>query len=67
MQAGGIEPLAPGASLVSTSLPVTTLVSLGTLVTVLGLFVAGEIVVTALGLGAIAVAGVLDILGRRIA
>jgi hypothetical protein len=52
---------------VTTSLPVATLVSLGTLVAVLGLFAAGDIAVTALGLGAIAVAGVLDVLGRRAA
>lgn len=51
----------------STSLPVTTLVSLGSLVTVLGLFAAGNIVVVAVGLVAIAVGGVLDVLGRRAA
>lgn len=49
----------------SASLPVTVLVILGALVAVLGLFAAGNIVVTAVGLLAIAVAGVLDVLGRR--
>jgi hypothetical protein len=51
----------------STSLPVATLVFLGTLVTVLGLFAAGSIVVAAVGLVAIAVAGVLDVVARRAA
>jgi hypothetical protein len=52
---------------VTTSLPVLTLVVLGAIVAVLGLFAAGDIAVTAIGLGAIAVAGVLDVLGRRTA
>lgn len=51
----------------STSLPVAALVVLGSLVAVLGLFAAGSIVVAAVGLAAIAVAGVLDVLGRRAA
>lgn len=45
----------------TTSLPVATLVVLGALVTVLGLFAAGSIVVAGVGLLAIAVAGVLDL------
>ena len=51
----------------STSLPVLALVVLGILVAVLGLFAAGDIAVTAVGLGALAVAGVLDVLDRRTA
>jgi hypothetical protein len=51
----------------TTSLPVAVLVVLGSLITVLGLFAAGSIVVAAVGLVAIALAGVLDVLGRRIA
>lgn len=47
------------------SLPVVTLVFLGALVTVLGLFAAGSIVVAAVGLAAVAFGGVLDVLGRR--
>ena len=57
----------PGVHPVSTSLPVAALVVLGSLVAVLGLFAAGSIVVAAVGLAAIAVAGVLDVLGRRAA
>jgi hypothetical protein len=49
----------------STSLPVLALVTLGSLVAVLGLFAAGEIAVVAVGLVAIAVGGMLDVLGRR--
>jgi hypothetical protein len=49
------------------SLPVAALVVLGSLITVLGLFAAGNIVVAAVGLLAIAVGGVLDVVGRRTA
>jgi hypothetical protein len=49
------------------SLPVAALVVLGSLITVLGLFAAGSIVVAAVGLLAIAVGGVLDVVGRRTA
>lgn len=51
----------------TTSLPVAALVVLGSLIVVLGLFAAGSIVVAAVGLVAIAVAGVFDVLGRRAA
>jgi hypothetical protein len=51
----------------TTSLPVATLVVLGTLIVVLGLFAAGSIAVASVGLVAIATAGVLDVIGRRIA
>jgi hypothetical protein len=50
---------------VSTSLPVLTLVIFGGLIVVLGLFVAGNIVVAAVGLTAILGAGVLDVVDRR--
>jgi hypothetical protein len=49
----------------TTSLPVAALVVLGTLIVILGLFAAGEISVTVVGLVAIAVGGVLDLAGRR--
>ena len=49
----------------TTSLPVVTLVILGALVAVLGLFAAGSIVVAGVGLAAVAFAGVLDVIGRR--
>lgn len=51
----------------NTSLPVAALVVLGSLIAVLGLFAAGSIVVAAVGLVAIAVAGVLDVVIRRTA
>jgi hypothetical protein len=51
----------------TTSLPVAALVVLGSLIAVLGLFAAGSIVVATVGLVAIAVAGVLDLFGRRAA
>jgi hypothetical protein len=47
------------------SLPVTTLNVLGILIAVLGLLVAGNIVVTAVGLGAIAFAGILQLAADR--
>jgi hypothetical protein len=49
----------------STSLPVTALTGLGILIVVLGLFVAGSIELILVGLGAIAVAGVLQVAGTR--
>ncbi len=49
----------------SASLPVMALTFLGILITVLGLFAAGNITVTIVGLAAIAVAGVLQVLGGR--
>lgn len=47
------------------SVPVASLTFLGILIAILGLFVAGEIALTLVGLGAIAVAGVLELAGRR--
>jgi hypothetical protein len=49
----------------SVQLPVTTLTVLGAIVAVLGLFAAGSIVVTAVGLAAIAFAGILAVAGSR--
>lgn len=53
----------------STSLPVMVLTFLGALVAILGLFAAGEILVVGVGLGAIALAGIIGAiergLGRR--
>lgn len=49
----------------STSLPVLVLVFLGALIAVLGIFAAGSIVVSAVGLVAIAFGGVLDVADRR--
>ncbi len=46
-------------------LPVVALTVLGTVVAVLGLFAAGEVAVVALGLGAVAFAGLLAVLGTR--
>lgn len=52
------------------SLPVVTLTVLGAVLAVLGLFAAGEMSVVAMGLGAIAVAGVIGVVekavGRRV-
>ena len=45
--------------------PVAALTFLGILIVVLGLFVAGNLTVVVVGLGAICTAGVLDVLGRR--
>ena len=49
----------------SMSLPVAALTVLGILIVVLGLFAAGSIVVAAVGLAAIAIAGVLQVAGSR--
>ncbi len=46
-------------------LPVTVLTVLGILISVLGLFAAGNLVMVAIGLGAVAFAGVLAVLGTR--
>jgi hypothetical protein len=51
----------------STSAPVATLVILGAVIAVLGLFVAGNILVTALGLAAVFAAGLLEVASARIA
>ena len=47
------------------SLPVVALTVLGILIAVLGLFVAGNLTIVIVGLVAIAVAGVLEVLGRQ--
>lgn len=47
------------------SLPVVSLTLMGIVVAFLGLFAAGNIFVTALGIAAIAFAGVLEVLGSR--
>ena len=62
----GIEPAASRSPVVS-NLAVVALVFLGSLITVLGLFAAGDIVVAAVGLVAVAAGGLLDVLGRRTA
>jgi len=49
----------------STNVPVATLVFLGTLVAVLGLFAAGNIVIVIVGLVAVFLAGVLQVAGSR--
>jgi hypothetical protein len=46
------------------SFPVAALAVLGIIIAVLGLFAAGNIAVTVVGLVAVAVAGLLEILGR---
>ncbi len=54
-----------GAVPMSMSLPVSALVFLGVLIAVLGLFAAGNIVITIVGLVAVFGAGVLQIAGAR--
>ena len=49
----------------SNSAPVATLVILGAVIAVLGLFAAGNIAITALGLAAVFAAGLLDVATRR--
>jgi len=49
----------------SASAPVVVLTILGALIAVLGLFAAGDIRITIVGLVAIAFAGVLQVLGTR--
>ncbi len=49
----------------SLSLPVFMLTALGTLIAVLGLFAAGEILLVVVGLAALTVAGILYVLGDR--
>lgn len=48
------------------SLPVSVLTGLGALITVLGLFAAGDLAVVIVGLSAVAVGGVLHVLDRRL-
>jgi len=50
---------------VSISLPVVALSILGILITLLGLFAAGDLTVVALGLLALFGAGLLEVIGRR--
>jgi hypothetical protein len=50
---------------VSISLPVVALSFLGILITLLGLFAAGDLTVVALGLLALFGAGLLEVIGRR--
>jgi hypothetical protein len=49
----------------SVSLPVFMLTLLGTVITVLGLFAAGEIGLVIVGLAAVALAGLLHVFGNR--
>ena len=49
----------------SSSAPVATLVILGAVIAVLGLFAAGDIAVTALGLAAVFAAGLLEVATSR--
>lgn len=49
----------------SSSLPISILAILGLLISLLGLFAAGELVMVALGLAAVFGAGVLGIADRR--
>jgi hypothetical protein len=50
----------------STSAPVATLVILGAVIAVLGLFAAGNIVVTSVGLIAVFAAGVLQVAASKV-
>ena len=50
----------------STSAPVATLVILGAVIAVLGLFAAGNIVVTSVGLIAVFAAGLLQVAESRV-
>lgn len=49
----------------SASLPVVALTGLGVLVVLIGFFVAGNVTYVLIGLGAIAVAGVLHVVDRK--
>jgi hypothetical protein len=55
----------PQEEFVSASFPVAALTALGIIITVLGLFAAGDIRVTIVGLVAIGFAGLLQVLGQR--
>jgi hypothetical protein len=50
----------------STSIPVATLVILGALIAILGLFVAGNIVMVGVGLVAVFGAGLLEVTASRL-
>lgn len=47
------------------SIPVAVLTALGALITILGLFAAGDLGMVIVGLGAVAMAGLLHLLGNR--
>lgn len=47
------------------NLPVMVLTGLGALIAILGIFAAGGIELIALGLGAVALAGILQVMGSR--
>lgn len=49
----------------SASIPVVTLTVLGAVIAVLGLFAAGELALVIVGLAAVAVAGVIQVIGNR--
>jgi hypothetical protein len=59
------RPLRIGAASMSKSTPVAILAVLGAVIAVLGLFVAGNIVMVAVGLVAVFGAGLLDVLAIR--
>jgi hypothetical protein len=61
------RPLRTGATSMSTSTPVAILAILGAVIAVLGLFVAGNILMVAVGLVAVFGAGLLDVLAVRAA
>lgn len=50
---------------VGASLPVMMLTFLGTLIAVLGLFAAGDVILVLVGLAALTVAGLLQVFGSR--
>jgi hypothetical protein len=55
------------AQAMMTSFAAGTLIVLGVLLTVLGLFAAGNMLIVLVGLGAVAVGGILGLLDRRAA
>jgi hypothetical protein len=59
------RPLRIGATSMSNSTPVAILAVLGAVIAVLGLFIAGNIVMVAIGLVAVFGAGLLDVLAIR--
>jgi hypothetical protein len=60
------SPTARSETRMSTSAPVATLVILGAVIAVLGLFAAGNIVVTSVGLIAVFAAGVLQVAASKV-
>jgi hypothetical protein len=59
------RPLRIGANSMSKSTPVAILAVLGAVIAILGLFVAGNIVMVAVGLVAVFGAGLLDVIAIR--